>query len=134
MKLCSPLYCFLLRVLTCVSLQEALRTKQVFVRYVSHEIRTPLNIANLGLQYLHKELDKMKVLSATPAIRETLDEVKVSSSIAVEILNDLLLYEKIDDGIFKLAFSTCSVSALIEEAEKLFHVQVSGCIVALDVG
>eukprot|EP01033_Poteriospumella_lacustris_P001253 gene1253-914_t len=90
--------------------EEALRTKQVFVRYVSHEIRTPLNIANLGLQYLHKELDKMKVLSATPAIRETLDEVKVSSTIAVEILNDLLLYEKIDDGIFKLAFSTCSGS------------------------
>ena len=75
----------------------------------------------------------MKVLSATPAIRETLDEVKVSSTIAVEILNDLLLYEKIDDGIFKLAFSTCSVSTLIEEAEKLFHVQAKNSNVRFEM-
>lgn len=121
--------------------------KRIFVRYVSHEIRTPLNVSILGLKCLEDELrgesttttdlglpptsSSLSSSAVVPfqkghlseGISDVLDDVKISCALAVEILNDLLLYEKIDDGIFSIATTHMSVKALVEEAEKLFRMQ-----------
>lgn len=102
------------------------------MRYVSHEIRTPLNIAVLGITYLEEQLGKLNVLQANPNLTETMEEIKVSCTIAVEILNDLLLYEKIDDGIFNLTFTRYPLKVLIEEAEKLFLMQMKTVGITLE--
>lgn len=59
-------------------------------------------------------------------VRDVVADVKASCILAVEILNDLLLYEKIDDGIFSLTKSPMSVRQFIGEAEKLFKMQAKG--------
>lgn len=105
--------------------------KRIFVRYVSHEIRTPLNVSILGLKCLEDELksdfSKSQLTTGDSSLptnlTEMLDDVKLSCALAVEILNDLLLYEKIDDGIFSIFPSKIPVRQLIEEAEKLFRLQ-----------
>lgn len=56
---------------------------------------------------------------------EIIKEVKLSSFIAVEILNDLLLYEKIEDGMFAPNFCLLTLSELMGDTEKLFLAQVS---------
>jgi signal transduction histidine kinase len=125
--------------------------KRIFVRYVSHEIRTPLNVSILGLKCLEDELRGESTTTASTtmdlglppttslspsavvpfqkkgyvseSISDVLDDVKISCAMAVEILNDLLLYEKIDDGIFSIATTHMPVKALVEEAEKMFRMQ-----------
>ena len=104
-----------------MSSQQALKTKQVFVRYVSHEIRTPLNIAVLGMDYLEEKLNLADEQKG--AIGDTMEEIKLSCSIAVEILNDFLLYEKMDDGIFNLSLSRVFFAPIIDESHKLFDLQ-----------
>eukprot|EP01033_Poteriospumella_lacustris_P001882 gene1882-1368_t len=131
--------------------KDALKMKRIFVRYVSHEIRTPLNVSILGLKCLEDELRGESTTTASTtmdlglpptsslspsavapfqkkgyvseSISDVLDDVKISCALAVEILNDLLLYEKIDDGIFSIATTHMPVKALVEEAEKMFRMQ-----------
>lgn len=102
---------------------NALKTKRIFVRYVSHEIRTPLNITLLGLKFLEDELKKHEQKQLSD-VYDVLDDVKTSCSVAVDILNDLLLYEKLDDGIFTLNRSDVAVLHFFKEAINVFKVQV----------
>lgn len=68
---------------------------------------------------------------ASSSLFDVLDEVKVSCTLAVEILNDLLLYEKIDDGVFVLARERVCLWPMLREAEKLFHLQARAAEVHL---
>ena len=79
-----------------------LRLKRDFVRFMSHEIRSPLNVAYAGLELLKRELvDK----GASRTFIDLLDEIYAASGTAIEILNDMLQYEHIDSGSFKLELS-----------------------------
>jgi signal transduction histidine kinase len=100
-----------------------LKTKRVFVRYVSHEIRTPLNITLLGLKFLEDELQKNDK-NMLGNVNDVLEDVKSSCGVAVEILNDLLLYEKLDDGIFTLSLSEVPFRDFFTDAVNVFKVQV----------
>ena len=76
----------------------SLNMKRLFVCYVSHEIRTPRNTVLMGLQVLKRESiqrNDMKYII-------TVKEVETSCEAAIVILNDLLVYEKLDSGILKL--------------------------------
>eukprot|EP01036_Dinobryon_divergens_P035639 gene35639-46228_t len=79
--------------------EAALKLKREFVRYVSHEIRSPLNVAFAGLEILKAELE---VIGVTTFVWELLDDIHFASNTAIEILNDMLQYEHIDSGTFKL--------------------------------
>lgn len=94
------------------------------MRYVSHEIRTPLNITLLGLKYLEDELEK-KDSKLLVDVNDVLEDVKNSCGIAVDILNDLLLYEKLDDGIFTLSMTEVPFRDFFFDALNVFKVQVS---------
>ena len=62
-------------------------------------MRTPLSAANSGLQMLHAELSA--TASTNPADEERLDtltDVCTAIQTTVDILNDLLTFEKMDSG------------------------------------
>ena len=80
-------------------IESVLRLKREFVRYVSHEIRSPLNVAHAGLEILKADLETARV---SISILNLLDDIFSASNTAIEILNDMLHYEHIDSGTFKL--------------------------------
>ena len=73
--------------------------KREFVRYVSHEIRSPLSVACAGLEILKADLEALRVANS---ILDLLSDINFANNNAIEILNDMLQYEHIDSGIFKL--------------------------------
>ena len=106
----------------------------MFVRYVSHEIRTPLNTACLGLQYLQDELtvkkshgvesSSMMSGAKASALNEIVEQIHCSCDIAVNILNDLLTYEKLEGGILESHMKRVCVWSLLRETIRLFQLQV----------
>eukprot|EP01036_Dinobryon_divergens_P026188 gene26187-34806_t len=91
--------------------ESALRLKREFVRYVSHEIRSPLNVAHAGLEILKGELE---TTGATNFVRELLDDIYFASNTAIDILNDMLQYEYIDSGTFKLDMAVTPMRKVFE--------------------
>jgi len=86
--------------------EAILQMKREFVRYVSHEIRSPLNVVHAGLELLRADL---VATGALPSTLSLLQDIFFASSAAIEILNDMLHYEHIDSGTFKLDCATVSV-------------------------
>ena len=101
--------------------QNNIKVKKRFVRYISHEIRTPLNAVSLGLRYLSDELPKYI------QDQDLLDTVSTSLSacaVSVNILTDLLTFDKIEDGELKLDRQDVSVVELVTSATAIFKAQV----------
>ena len=99
-----------------------MKVKKKFVRYISHEIRTPLNAVSLGLKYLGDQLPKYVQDS------DILDSVAISQSacsVTVNILTDLLTFDKIEDGELKLDRQDVSVKDLIVSSTAIFQAQVT---------
>jgi signal transduction histidine kinase len=117
--------------------QAVLDTKRRFVRFISHEIRTPLNTVRLGMKLLEVEMGKFSgKLSKTSAQdlaslmraalrswKQLAEEIVESSEAAVEVLNDLLNYDKIEIGTMKLEFSYFDVRELLEKTTAAMQVQ-----------
>ena len=101
--------------------QQALEIKRKFVRYISHEIRTPLNTVFLGLKLLEKEI--MEENPQDPRL-ETIRDTRVSSDIALTVLNELLLFDKLESGSVMLELSSHIPCDFVIEALKSFHIQV----------
>ena len=106
--------------------EAVLETKRRFVRFISHEIRTPLNVVHLGLEALTTEMQKFleQVLISElqgpdktfPDLANTLRgwlelsaEMMGNSVSAVDVLNDLLNYDKIEMGTLRLEFSAVPI-------------------------
>jgi signal transduction histidine kinase len=101
-------------------LQNMLESKKQFVRYISHEIRTPLNTVFMGIQLASKQLTQNNVED----VGSILHDVEESCVTAVDILNDILLYDKIEDGRMELDKSDISARNLVKSVADLFIVQV----------
>ena len=98
-----------------------MRVKKKFVRYISHEIRTPLNAVSMGLKYLRDELPKYI------QVPDILDSVATSQSAclaSINILSDLLTFDKIEDGELKLDRQEISVKDLVLSSTAIFQAQV----------
>ena len=106
-----------------VLFQNLLEGKKNFVRYISHEIRTPLNTVVMGIQLARKQLAAGAVGDGGEA-GSILQDVEESCVTAVDILNDILLYDKIEDGRMELEKTEISALALVTKTSKLFEVQV----------
>ena len=99
-----------------------MKVNKKFVRYISHEMRTPLNAVSLGLKYLGDQLPKYVQDS------DILDSVAISQSacsVTVNILTDLLTFDKIEDGELKLDRQEVSVKDLIVFSTAIFQAQVT---------
>ena len=98
--------------------------KRNLVRFVSHEIRTPLNTVNVGLDLLIKDMVSLQKLD-DESYETTLADMKGECVTAIEILNDLLSYEKIDAGIMTLETSTIKALSWLQGSIRPFLIQVS---------
>ena len=95
----------------------------MFVRYVSHEIRTPLSAVVLGLNYLKKQSESIDSTMDQDTI-DVVEEVRMSCEAAVDILNDLLTYEKLDGGLLHAYFKREPAFEFTRSATKPFKLQV----------
>jgi signal transduction histidine kinase len=138
------LFCSLVFILYDVSMRRestrkevVLDTKRRFVRFISHEIRTPLNTVRLGLKLLEMELMGLSNQLQTAAASDlpTLvkdyveswlqlaDDVLGNSDSAVDVLNDLLNYDKIEMGTLRLEFSSVEIWSLVKKTSAAFVMQ-----------
>jgi signal transduction histidine kinase len=94
-----------------------LESKKNFVRYISHEIRTPLNTVSMGIQLARGR-------NNAEDVADILHDVEESCETAVEILNDILPYDKIEDGCMERDKTVISVHSLVKSVVNKFNVQV----------
>ena len=92
----------------------------MFMRYISHEMRTPLNVACLGMKILRDELERLGLLS----LLETAIDTEKSCKTAVDILNDMLLFDKIVSGLMTLEKRLMDPLDFITKVMHPFHLQV----------
>ena len=116
------------------ALRVLLEAKKSYVRYISHELRTPLNAATLGLNMVVTQLKKKR--RKTPEEKEmceTLSDIRLACSTAVDILNDLLSFEKLESGILVLHREDISVVKFMKEGIVMFSAQAKEKGVTLDL-
>ena len=98
-----------------------MKVQKKFVRYISHELRTPLNAVRMGLQLLLSELPKFL---QNHDLMDSLETTELASLSAINILNDLLTFDKIEEGNLTLDRQMISARELISSATAIFHAQV----------
>jgi signal transduction histidine kinase len=79
-----------------VKLENELALKKTFVRYISHELRTPLSIALSGMALLE---DRVKEGAPMAEVLSVVEDIRQPCLTSVDILNDLLDFEKLDSGL-----------------------------------
>jgi signal transduction histidine kinase/CheY-like chemotaxis protein len=99
-----------------------LDSKKQYVRYISHEIRTPLNAAYLGLKILLDDLRRSSDQKDADRF-ETLSDVNVSCKTAIDILNDLLTFDKLESGILELHGEKLPALNFVASCVKMFSAQ-----------
>jgi len=101
---------------------ETLDSKRDFVRFLSHGIRTPLSTASMGLDIVSEEMEGAEKSGA----RETLSLIQQSVSVAVEIFDQLLLYDSIENqnqqALSTVCFTACRFFRTVIDP---LHVQVT---------
>ena len=111
-----------------------LDAKKSYVRYISHEMRTPLNAATLGLNMVVTQMKKNKrPTQADQELVETLSDIRLACSTAVDILNDLLSFEKLESGILDLHRENISALKFMKEGIVMFSAQAKEKGVMLDL-
>lgn len=131
--------------------EHLLEAKRRYVRFVSHEVRTPLNTVCMGSQLLQQEMAKFKpsatpqrtigngddpqkdpdaskqidayrkVMNKIPEWMELIHDVLTNASGAVNVLSDLLNYDKIENGTLHLELTVIPIWALIKRTADEFH-------------
>jgi signal transduction histidine kinase len=115
-----------------VTLSLLLDSKKSYVRYISHELRTPLNTTFLGMRLLIKEFKR----SDDPrdlGYFETLNDMSLSCNAALDILNDLLCFEKLESGILDLHKQDVLIVPFIQECVNMFAVQAKESGVTVNI-
>jgi signal transduction histidine kinase len=102
--------------------RSVLEAKRNFVRFVSHEVRTPLNAVCTGLQLMQEEIrEAQSNFSDNKAEMVGLTEdILCSATSAVDILNDLLNYDKVEMGTLSLERTIVPIWDLIERTSAEF--------------
>ena len=96
--------------------------KSFFVRHVSHEIRTRLTIVLMGINLLKQDFGHR--LNNDTEFLSALDDIGSSCETAIETLNELLDYEKLESGIMTLDKAKLSPWPIIRDSVKPFMIQV----------
>ena len=77
----------------------------------------------MGLKLLQREIFNFNTSAEDKLL--IIRDIQSSLNISLDILNDLLNYEKLDAGIMKLDLESLSVWSLIHESITPFYLQVS---------
>jgi signal transduction histidine kinase/CheY-like chemotaxis protein len=132
-----------------------LDAKRQFVRFVSHEVRTPLNSVCMGLTLLQEEIARSLGFCSTEAMldadgetrlaaakkigREGSEswfhlayEVQTNAQSSVDVLNDLLNYDKIESGTLMLELTKLDVWELVAKTVLEFKLPAAAKKITLD--
>lgn len=90
------------------------------MRYISHEIRTPLNTICLGLKHLEKSVGHSEISASI----ECIQEMELSSQIALNIVTDLLTCDKIQSEMLILDKKPCEVYDFVDRCLRPMLIQV----------
>lgn len=134
--------------------KELLEAKRQFVRFVSHEVRTPLNSVCMGLTLMTEEMaqsfgfksavemmsnkDKQTEDTNTQSITTNkndsaadkewfnlANEILTNTQCAVNVLNDLLNYDKIENGQLSLEMTVIPIWKLLERTVMEFKLPMA---------
>ena len=97
--------------------------KTAYVRFISHELRTPLNSVFMGMQLSIDQIPEDTQEPVELERRETLVDTKSACGAALDILNELLLFDKLETGALVPNKLPVPVSELVEDSIKMFSVQ-----------
>ena len=97
--------------------------KTAYVQFISHELRTPLNSVFMGMQLMIDQIPEDTQEPVELERRETLMETQSACGAALDILNELLSFDKLETGALVLNKLTVPVPELVEDSIKMFSVQ-----------
>jgi hypothetical protein len=124
--------------------EDLLQAKRSFMRWVSHEVRTPLNSVCMGLDVVQKEISSSMGYSSVQQMQaatvhdssqnsevillrsntaewfELTNDVLANAQNAVEVLSDLLNFDKIEAGTLSLELDEVQIWKLIEKSVDTF--------------
>jgi CheY-like chemotaxis protein len=100
---------------------KLLDLKKTFVRYVSHEIRSPLHVVEGGLAIIAKELADS---NASVEVLTMIKDISDSASTSIAILDDLINYESLDSGSFKLALAEKPLNTILRTDNFIQQLQI----------
>lgn len=86
---------------------QVLEAKRTFIRYVSHEVRTPLNAVLMGLNIIQNE-------ETNTERSHLIQEIQNSANSAVDVLNEVLQYDKIESKTLDLEMTMVDIWELVE--------------------
>ncbi|HIA52328.1 MAG TPA: PAS domain S-box protein [Candidatus Melainabacteria bacterium] len=113
----SPLRSRVFCVVRDISAEKALsRLKQDFIDMVSHDLRSPLTNLGITLEMIEKgSLGDVNNLDALKEIKATSRNVQI----LINFINDLLDFQKLDEGRVQLDKTYCSSNEIVKEAISL---------------
>ena len=117
------------------ALWTLLDAKTDYVRYISHEVRTPLSATLMGLRMM---LDDFKKSHPRPGSidadrLDTLQDINSSCVSTLDILNDLLCFNKLEAGLLELHKESICPGTFVKESVAMFNVQARDSGVILSV-
>jgi len=119
--------------------EKQLDTNHTIVRYISHEIRSPLNIVQNGVRLVLDELQGQ----CPPAVTEMLCNIQQAGYAASSIVDDLLNFEQIKTGAFRMKKVTLPASLCLAQIakrccvlarEKQIHFSIQNTLHACEFG
>jgi hypothetical protein len=78
----------------------------------------------MGLNFCTSQIPVKTTNLTEKSMRETLIEISAASRVAIEILNDLLLYDKLESGLVTLKKEVVGVIDFMSECLQMFAVQI----------
>ncbi|KIL76055.1 sensor histidine kinase [Bacillus badius] len=96
-------------------IQQAYLTQKKFVSDASHELRTPLSVFYSSIEILDKEKENL-----SPFSQDVLDDVKKEAELMHQLLNDLLMLARSDQGHFELELKEVDLSMLLQNLLERF--------------
>lgn len=111
------------------SRQQTRELKCMFVRHIGHEIRSPLNAILNGLHMLSSDYAK----SLSEDSMEILSDIEVACRSAVDIMDDLLIYEKLESDTLSLEYSHVDMIEITRELVEVLQYQAEYSKIALDL-
>eukprot|EP01039_Chlorochromonas_danica_P009415 gene9415-10401_t len=87
---------------SCMTLIKEMNYKSSFVRYISHEVRSPLTTSKLALDCLVDLLQSSRGPSCPEEALELAMDCRTTCLSAIHTLNDLLLYDKVEERMLSL--------------------------------
>lgn len=113
---------------------KALEVKRNLSQHLFHEMRTPMNIVSIGLDIITEDIDrKLKDDADYSEIHDLVGNIKHACSATLNVLNDVLSYEKMDAGKLTLERSWINLETFLASTCEPFSITASQKNVCLEL-